>query len=119
MANWPHDESWYNSSLFSVPVPGDIDAEVIRKFLEEANRETDLMPSITVPYQTTISVDAPSKAQFERLLKFLDLTEEERSFVRAALSSPEDADFFCVLADYLEEKGRSKASDKFRKLAKS
>lgn len=115
---WAGGEEWkglYTSPLYGIEVPQTITVaqiESIRKRFEELNRE----PLTSRPMEMTYTPPGPTMAQFERLLSFLDLTDEERSFVRAALNDPENVDFFCVLADYLEEKGRMAASEKFRKL---
>jgi len=56
-------------------------------------------------------------AQVNALAAILRLTEEERSLVQRGLCDP-SRDFFLVLADWLEERGRDEAGSRFRHLAK-
>jgi hypothetical protein len=66
---------------------------------------------------TQIQMVIPAlEAQIERLLGLLRLTDEERSFVQAALAADQGKDFFLVLADYLTDKGNEAAAAKFRAL---
>lgn len=59
---------------------------------------------------------APAEIQMDRLLNLLDLTEQERAFVRESLEPDCDRSLFAVLADYLEEKNNSSAG-RFRAMA--
>jgi hypothetical protein len=73
---------------------------------------------ISPPGCSLLKLDAScAESQMERLLKLLSLTDEERDFVRAALSREVNRDFFLVLADYLEEKSKQESSDRIRSLA--
>jgi hypothetical protein len=51
-----------------------------------------------------------------RLCSFLGLTVREREFVRAALGDAADFDLYSVLADYLEDQGRTRDGARVRRL---
>lgn len=59
-----------------------------------------------------------SDPRIDRLIALLELTEEERSFVRAALLPSQGRDLWLVLADYLEERVKDEASARFRRMGR-
>lgn len=87
----------------------------IRERFQSSIRDGGLL--FLSPGCTIYRVDvAPNEAQMGRLIELLNLSDEERALIRAALTQGVGKDLWSVLADYLEEQGKPESA-RFREMA--
>jgi hypothetical protein len=94
-------------------------------YRDAAGREADCLSHAHPFAASTLPADTPARpldvpalvCENARLCALLGLSDRERAFITAALDDAADFDLYSVLADWLEEEGRTRDGARVRRLA--